>query len=256
MYLLSFYMCLWQQYEVWLFVHWILWLFSVPSVSLMFLPYFCTFFLCWFCVCFFFILQLLLPLHHSLFFHFVLSASNIQFIFICLLTVVNLLVFSPHLSLQMTAVHLQHLLQIYSLPVTKKTRRLRVKLTSKSKFRGLCLIKHVILVIHIYLLCVFTTWPLTDFLLCISGGVSGSYSSSPGCLEDIRLRLKVEGEALQSQKSSSLTDISQREKTTSNRRRSLPGTPTHGKSVLLFHCWSELDSSQLGTAWLGLASNM
>ncbi|XP_029980633.1 alsin-like isoform X2 [Sphaeramia orbicularis] len=61
-----------------------------------------------------------------------------------------------------------------------------------------------------------------------NGGVSGSYSSSPGCLEDIRLRLKAEGEALQGQKSSSLTDISQREKTTSNRRRSLPGTPTHG----------------------------
>uniref|UniRef100_A0A673ATW6 Alsin Rho guanine nucleotide exchange factor ALS2 a n=1 Tax=Sphaeramia orbicularis TaxID=375764 RepID=A0A673ATW6_9TELE len=73
---------------------------------------------------------------------------------------------------------------------------------------------YVRLLIHIHLLSV--------------GGVSGSYSSSPGCLEDIRLRLKAEGEALQGQKSSSLTDISQREKTTSNRRRSLPGTPTHG----------------------------
>ncbi|KAM7407669.1 hypothetical protein PAMA_003415 [Pampus argenteus] len=62
-----------------------------------------------------------------------------------------------------------------------------------------------------------------------SGGVAGIYSSSsPVCLEEVRLRLEKEKHTLQGQKSSSLTDINQKGKTGANRRCSLPGTPTHG----------------------------
>ncbi|XP_069554738.1 alsin isoform X1 [Brachyistius frenatus] len=60
-----------------------------------------------------------------------------------------------------------------------------------------------------------------------SGG-SGPYSSSPVCLEEVRLCLEKEKQALQGQKSSSLTNIHQKGKTAASRRRSLPGTPTHG----------------------------
>ncbi|XP_067459329.1 alsin-like isoform X2 [Thunnus thynnus] len=62
-----------------------------------------------------------------------------------------------------------------------------------------------------------------------SGGVAGIYSSSsPVCSEEVRIYLEKERQALQGQKSSSLTDINQKGKTGPNRRRSLPGTPTHG----------------------------
>ncbi|XP_040913014.1 alsin-like isoform X2 [Toxotes jaculatrix] len=61
-----------------------------------------------------------------------------------------------------------------------------------------------------------------------NSGVSGPYSSSPVCLEEVRLCLEAEKKALQGQKSSSLTNIHQKGKTAPNRRLSLPGTPTHG----------------------------
>ncbi|GLD59059.1 alsin-like isoform X3 [Lates japonicus] len=61
-----------------------------------------------------------------------------------------------------------------------------------------------------------------------NSGVSGPYSSSPVCLEEVRLCLETEKKALQGQKSSSLTNINQKGNTAANRRRSLPGTPTHG----------------------------
>ncbi|XP_047193094.1 alsin-like isoform X1 [Scophthalmus maximus] len=59
-------------------------------------------------------------------------------------------------------------------------------------------------------------------------GVSGPYSSSPVCLEDVRLCLEAEKKAVQGLKSSSLTNINQKGEKAGNRRRSLPGTPTHG----------------------------
>uniref|UniRef100_A0A3B4ZP77 Alsin Rho guanine nucleotide exchange factor ALS2 a n=1 Tax=Stegastes partitus TaxID=144197 RepID=A0A3B4ZP77_9TELE len=59
---------------------------------------------------------------------------------------------------------------------------------------------------------------------------SGPYSSSPVCLEEVRLCLEKEKQALQGQKSSSLTNIHQKGKAAASRRRSLPGTPTHGRN--------------------------
>lgn len=69
-------------------------------------------------------------------------------------------------------------------------------------------------------------------LLSNSSGVSGPYSSSsPACLDEVRLCLEAEKKELQKgQKSSSLTNINQKAKTAANRRRSLPGTPTHGRN--------------------------
>ncbi|XP_028249082.1 alsin-like isoform X3 [Parambassis ranga] len=58
--------------------------------------------------------------------------------------------------------------------------------------------------------------------------LSRPYSSSPVCLEEVRLCLEKEKQALQGQKSSSLTNIYQKGNTATSRRRSLPGTPTHG----------------------------
>ncbi|XP_017279385.1 alsin isoform X2 [Kryptolebias marmoratus] len=60
------------------------------------------------------------------------------------------------------------------------------------------------------------------------GGLAAWRSSSPVCLEEVRLCLEKERLSLQGQKSSSLTNIHQRWKTAAGRRRSLPGTPTHG----------------------------
>lgn len=61
--------------------------------------------------------------------------------------------------------------------------------------------------------------------------MSGLYSSSsPACLDEVRLRLEAEKKELQGQKSSSLTNINQKAKTAANRRRSLPGTPTRGRN--------------------------
>lgn len=58
---------------------------------------------------------------------------------------------------------------------------------------------------------------------------SGATVSYPVCLEDVRLCLEAEKQALKGQKSSSLTNINQKGKAAANRRRSLPGTPTRGK---------------------------
>ncbi|XP_027146712.1 alsin isoform X2 [Larimichthys crocea] len=57
---------------------------------------------------------------------------------------------------------------------------------------------------------------------------SGATVSYPVCLEDVRLCLEAEKQALKGQKSSSLTNINQKGKAAANRRRSLPGTPTRG----------------------------
>ncbi|KAK2839612.1 hypothetical protein Q5P01_013352 [Channa striata] len=57
---------------------------------------------------------------------------------------------------------------------------------------------------------------------------TSNFSSSPLGLEEGRLCLETERKALQGQKSSSLTNLNQKGKTAANRRRSLPGTPTHG----------------------------
>ncbi|XP_035532250.1 alsin-like isoform X5 [Morone saxatilis] len=61
-----------------------------------------------------------------------------------------------------------------------------------------------------------------------NSGVALPYSSSPVCLEDVRLCLEAENKALQGQKSSSLTNINQKGIVAANRRLSLPGTPTRG----------------------------
>ncbi|XP_042350663.1 alsin-like [Plectropomus leopardus] len=64
-----------------------------------------------------------------------------------------------------------------------------------------------------------------------NNGVAVAYSSSPVCLEEVRLCLESEKQTLQGQKSSSLTNINQKGKAAAaaaNRRRSLPGTPTRG----------------------------
>ncbi|XP_076603108.1 alsin-like isoform X2 [Chaetodon auriga] len=61
-----------------------------------------------------------------------------------------------------------------------------------------------------------------------NSGVAVPLSSSPVCLEDVRLCLEAEERALQGKKSSSLTNINQRGNAAANRRRSLPGTPTRG----------------------------
>uniref|UniRef100_A0A3P9H966 Uncharacterized protein n=1 Tax=Oryzias latipes TaxID=8090 RepID=A0A3P9H966_ORYLA len=62
-----------------------------------------------------------------------------------------------------------------------------------------------------------------DLLFRSSIGLSGLYSSSPLCLEEIHL-------SLQSLKSSSLTNIHEKGSSAASRRRSLPGTPTHGRN--------------------------
>uniref|UniRef100_A0A3P8SXH2 Alsin Rho guanine nucleotide exchange factor ALS2 n=1 Tax=Amphiprion percula TaxID=161767 RepID=A0A3P8SXH2_AMPPE len=67
-----------------------------------------------------------------------------------------------------------------------------------------------------------------DLLSYSNSGPSGPYSSSPVCLEEVRLCLEKEKQSLQGQKSSSLTNIHQKGKSAASRRRSLPGTPTHG----------------------------
>uniref|UniRef100_UPI0037E9340C alsin-like isoform X2 n=1 Tax=Semicossyphus pulcher TaxID=241346 RepID=UPI0037E9340C len=61
-----------------------------------------------------------------------------------------------------------------------------------------------------------------------NNGVVMPYSSSPVCLEKVQLFLVAEKQALQGQKSSSLTNINQKGKAAANGRRSLPGTPTRG----------------------------
>ncbi|KAM4561620.1 alsin-like isoform 1-T2 [Fundulus diaphanus] len=58
-----------------------------------------------------------------------------------------------------------------------------------------------------------------------NGRASGPLSSSPVCLEEIRLCLEKEKQALLS---SSLTNIHQKGNAAAGRRLSLPGTPTHG----------------------------
>lgn len=57
-----------------------------------------------------------------------------------------------------------------------------------------------------------------------------AYSSSPVCLEEVRLCLEAEKQALQGQKSISLTNINQKGTPAASRRRSLPGTPTRGRN--------------------------
>ncbi|XP_059199040.1 alsin-like isoform X2 [Centropristis striata] len=63
-----------------------------------------------------------------------------------------------------------------------------------------------------------------------NNGVAVQYSSSPVCLDEVRLCLEAEKQTLQGQKSSSLTNINQKGKAAAaaTRRRSLPGTPTRG----------------------------
>ncbi|XP_070770301.1 alsin-like [Enoplosus armatus] len=90
--------------------------------------------------------------------------------------------------------------------------------------------------------CVFST-PSTDLLTSSykedspiksqtnnNSGVAVPYSSSPVCLEEVRLCLEAEKHSLHGQKSSSLTNINQKGKAAANRRRSLPGTPTRGRN--------------------------
>ncbi|CAN9497900.1 unnamed protein product [Ophioblennius macclurei] len=57
---------------------------------------------------------------------------------------------------------------------------------------------------------------------------SGPYSSSPVCLEEVRLCLEQEKRPLQRQKSLSLTNIHQKRNKAAVSRRSHPGTPPHG----------------------------
>ncbi|XP_063743764.1 alsin-like isoform X3 [Eleginops maclovinus] len=63
-----------------------------------------------------------------------------------------------------------------------------------------------------------------------NNGGAVPYSSSPVCLEEVRLCLEAEKHALKGQKSTSLTNINQKGNAAANRRRSLPGTPTRGRN--------------------------
>lgn len=72
-----------------------------------------------------------------------------------------------------------------------------------------------------------------DLLSYSNSGVVGPYSSSPLCVEDVRLCLEAKQQLLQEKKSSSLSNINQRGKAAAaaaSRRRSLPGTPTRGRN--------------------------
>ncbi|XP_047457325.1 alsin-like isoform X2 [Mugil cephalus] len=80
------------------------------------------------------------------------------------------------------------------------------------------------------------------------GGLSGPYSSSPVCLEEVRLCLERENQALRGQKSSSLTNIHQKGITATSRRRSLPGTPTHGSPRRRHPCACRPSSAGRGQA--------
>ncbi|XP_044073201.1 alsin-like isoform X3 [Siniperca chuatsi] len=60
-----------------------------------------------------------------------------------------------------------------------------------------------------------------------NSGVAVSYSSSPVCLEEVRLGLEAEKHALHS---TIITNINQKGKAAANRRCSLPGTPTRGRN--------------------------
>ncbi|XP_047226297.1 alsin-like isoform X4 [Girardinichthys multiradiatus] len=66
-----------------------------------------------------------------------------------------------------------------------------------------------------------------------NGRASGPLSSSPVCLEEVRLCLEKERQALLS---SSLTNIHQKGNAATSRRLSLPGTPTHGSPRRRPHC--------------------
>ncbi|KAM4731264.1 alsin-like isoform 2-T2 [Anableps anableps] len=68
-----------------------------------------------------------------------------------------------------------------------------------------------------------------------NGGASGPLSSSPVCLEEVRLCLERERQALLS---SSLTNIHQKGNAAASGRRSLPGTPTHGSPRRRHQCAS------------------
>ncbi|XP_049905725.1 alsin-like isoform X1 [Epinephelus moara] len=61
-----------------------------------------------------------------------------------------------------------------------------------------------------------------------NNGGTVAYSSSPVCLDEVRLCVEAEKQTLQGQKSSSLTNINQKGKAATSRRRSLPGTPSRG----------------------------
>uniref|UniRef100_A0A3Q2D4F0 Alsin Rho guanine nucleotide exchange factor ALS2 n=1 Tax=Cyprinodon variegatus TaxID=28743 RepID=A0A3Q2D4F0_CYPVA len=71
-----------------------------------------------------------------------------------------------------------------------------------------------------------------DLVFC-SGGASGPLSSSPVSLEEVRLCLVKEKQALLS---SSLTNIHQKGNAATSRRLSLPGIPTHGSPRRRHHC--------------------
>ncbi|XP_026151072.1 alsin-like isoform X2 [Mastacembelus armatus] len=78
--------------------------------------------------------------------------------------------------------------------------------------------------------CVSSTPPFESTIKSQTiNGMSGPYSFSPGCLE-VRLSQEAEKMGLQGLKSSSLTNLNQKGQTATNRRRSLPGTPTHGRT--------------------------
>ncbi|XP_015228322.1 PREDICTED: alsin-like isoform X2 [Cyprinodon variegatus] len=66
-----------------------------------------------------------------------------------------------------------------------------------------------------------------------NGGASGPLSSSPVSLEEVRLCLVKEKQALLS---SSLTNIHQKGNAATSRRLSLPGIPTHGSPRRRHHC--------------------
>ncbi|XP_034741033.1 alsin-like isoform X3 [Etheostoma cragini] len=85
-----------------------------------------------------------------------------------------------------------------------------------------------------------------------NNGVAVPYSSSPVCLEEVRLCLEAEKQTLQGQKSSSLTNINQKGRAATNRRSSLPGIPTRGSPRQLRSCacrpssagWSQVAAAE------------
>ncbi|XP_028292919.1 alsin-like isoform X2 [Gouania willdenowi] len=69
------------------------------------------------------------------------------------------------------------------------------------------------------------------------------YSSSPVCVEEVRLCLEKEKLTLKGQKSSSLTNIHQKGKAAQSRRRSHPGTPNRGSPQRRCPCACKSSSS-------------
>lgn len=81
-------------------------------------------------------------------------------------------------------------------------------------------------------------FPEFDLLYSSNYASMQPHSSSPLCVEEVRLCLGAEQQVLQGKKSSSLSNINQWTKaSTAGRRRSLPGTPKCGTNGKAWTAW-------------------